>query len=157
MVADRNNTNAKDGMCTPRARPLRVGNTMHTCMPSLVLAPLLVRIHSVALLILWSATMINCWHLNFVATCPWPYLKKQVTHVIEQCAPWWRRDYTLLSQLLLEKTKGWEQPEDTLELQKKEEGETNKELRTTTLDLDASKWLKGVNKQGKSNGGLITK
>ena len=50
------------------------------------------------------------------------------------------------------------EPEDTLELRtQKEEGEENKELRDHKLDLDASQWLKGVNKQGKFDGGLIAK
>ena len=41
---------------------------------------------------------------------------------------------------------------------KKKEGEENKKLRATdTMDLDASQWLKGVDKQGKFDGGLIAK
>ena len=40
---------------------------------------------------------------------------------------------------------------------KKEAGEENKEFGTTTLDLDASQWSKGVNKHGKFDGGLIAK
>ena len=49
------------------------------------------------------------------------------------------------------------EPEDTLELQKKKKVRGKRCSGTTTLDLDASQWLKGVNKQGKFDGGLIAK
>ena len=42
------------------------------------------------------------------------------------------------------------EPEDTLELQKRK-----KARKTSAMDLDASEWLKGVNKQGKFDGKLI--
>ena len=49
------------------------------------------------------------------------------------------------------------EPEDTLELQKRKKARKTRSSGTTTLDLDASQWLKGVNKQGKFDGGLIAK
>ena len=49
------------------------------------------------------------------------------------------------------------EPEDTLELQKRKKARKARSSGTTTLDLDASQWLKGVNKQGKFDGGLIAK
>ena len=49
------------------------------------------------------------------------------------------------------------EPEDTLELQKRKKAREKRSSGTTTLDLDASQWLKGVNKQGKFDGGLIAK
>jgi hypothetical protein len=49
------------------------------------------------------------------------------------------------------------EPEDTLELQKRKRARGKRSSGTTTLDLDASQWLKGVNKQGKFDGGLIAK
>ena len=49
------------------------------------------------------------------------------------------------------------EPEDTLELQKRKKARKTKSSVTTTLDLDASQWLKGVNKQRKFYGGLIAK
>ena len=49
------------------------------------------------------------------------------------------------------------EPEDTLELQKRKKTRGKRSSGTTTLDLDASQWLKGVNKQGEFDGGLIAK
>ena len=49
------------------------------------------------------------------------------------------------------------EPEDTLELQKRKKERGKGCSGTTTLDLDASQWLKGVNKQGKFDGGLLAK
>ena len=50
------------------------------------------------------------------------------------------------------------EPEDTLELQKRKKArKTRSSGPTDTMDLDASQWLKGVNKQGKFDGGLIAK
>jgi hypothetical protein len=49
------------------------------------------------------------------------------------------------------------EPEDTLELQKRKKTRGKRCSGTTTLDLDASQWLKGVNKQGKFDGGLLAK
>ena len=49
------------------------------------------------------------------------------------------------------------EPEDTLELQKRKKARKTRSSGTTTLDLDASQWLKGVNKQGEFDGGLIAK
>ena len=49
------------------------------------------------------------------------------------------------------------EPEDKLELQKRKKARKTRSSGTTTLDLDASQWLKGVNKQGKFDGGLIAK
>ena len=50
------------------------------------------------------------------------------------------------------------EPEDTLlELQKKKKTTGKRCSGTTTLDLDASQWLKGVNKPRKFGGGLIAK
>ena len=49
------------------------------------------------------------------------------------------------------------EPEDTLELQKRKKAREKRSSGTTTMDLDASQWLKGVNKQGKFDGGLIAK
>ena len=49
------------------------------------------------------------------------------------------------------------EPEDTLELQKRKKAREERSSGTTSLDLDASQWLKGVNKQGKFDGGLIAK
>ena len=49
------------------------------------------------------------------------------------------------------------EPEDTLELQKRKKVRKTRSSGTTTLDLDASQWLKGVNKQGKFDGGLKAK
>ena len=49
------------------------------------------------------------------------------------------------------------EPEDTLELQKRKKARKTRSSGTTTLDLDASQWLKGVNKPGKFDGGLIAK
>ena len=49
------------------------------------------------------------------------------------------------------------EPEDTLELQKGKKAREKRSSGTTTLDLDASQWLKGVNKQGEFDGGLIAK
>ena len=40
------------------------------------------------------------------------------------------------------------EPEDTLELQKRKKARKTRSSGPTTLDLDASQWLKGVNKQG---------
>ena len=47
------------------------------------------------------------------------------------------------------------EPEDTLELQKRKKARKTRSSGTTTLDLDTSQWLKGVNKQGKFDRGLI--
>ena len=48
--------------------------------------------------------------------------------------------------------------EDTLELHKtKKSRKTRSSGATSTMDLDALQWLKGVNKQGKFDGGLIAK
>ena len=41
------------------------------------------------------------------------------------------------------------EPEDTLELQKRKKAREKRSSGTKPLDLDASQWLKGVNKQGK--------
>ena len=49
------------------------------------------------------------------------------------------------------------EPEDTLELQKRKKVRKTRSSGTTTLDLDASQWLKRVNKQVKFDGGLIAK
>ena len=49
------------------------------------------------------------------------------------------------------------EPEDTLELQKRKKARGERNSGTTTPDLDASRWLKGVNKQGKFDGGLLAK
>ena len=49
------------------------------------------------------------------------------------------------------------EPEDTLELQKRKKVREKRSSGTTSLDLDASQRLKGVNKQGKFDGGLIAK
>ena len=49
------------------------------------------------------------------------------------------------------------EPEDTLELQTRKKARNTRSSGTTTLDLDASQWLKGVNKQGKFDGGMIAK
>ena len=49
------------------------------------------------------------------------------------------------------------EPEDTLELQKRKKARKTRSSGTTTSDLDASQWLKGANKQGKFDGGLIAK
>ena len=39
------------------------------------------------------------------------------------------------------------EPEDTLELQKRKKARKTRSSGTTTLDLDASQWLKGRSKQ----------
>ena len=49
------------------------------------------------------------------------------------------------------------EPEDKLELQKRKKTRKTRSSGTTTLDLEASQWLKGENKQGKFDGGLIAK
>ena len=50
------------------------------------------------------------------------------------------------------------EPEDTLELQRRKKAtKTRRSGPTNTMDLDASQWLKGVNKQGRFDGGLIAK
>ena len=49
------------------------------------------------------------------------------------------------------------EPEDTLELQKRKKARKTRSSGTITMDLDAPQWLKGVNKQGKFDGGLIAK
>ena len=49
------------------------------------------------------------------------------------------------------------EPEDTLELQKRKKARKTRSSGTTTMDLDASQLLKGVNEQGKFDGGLIAK
>ena len=49
------------------------------------------------------------------------------------------------------------EPEDTLELQKRKKARKTRSSGSTTLDFEASQWLKGVNKQGKFARGLITK
>ena len=47
--------------------------------------------------------------------------------------------------------------DDTLELQRRKKArKTRSSGATSTMDLDASQWLKGLNKQGKFDGGLIT-
>ena len=47
------------------------------------------------------------------------------------------------------------EPEDTLELQKRKKAwKTRSSGATSTMDLDASQRLKGVNKEDKFNGGL---
>ena len=47
------------------------------------------------------------------------------------------------------------EPKDTLELQKRKKARKTRSLGTTTLDLDASPWLKGANKQGKFDACLM--
>ena len=48
--------------------------------------------------------------------------------------------------------------EDTLELQKRKKArKTRSSGATSTMDLDAPQWLKGVNKGGKFDGGLVAK
>ena len=49
------------------------------------------------------------------------------------------------------------EPEDTLELQEKKKARKTRSSGTTTLDLDASQWWKGVNKQEKFDEGLVAK
>ena len=49
------------------------------------------------------------------------------------------------------------QPEDTLELQRRKTARKTRSSGTTILDLDASQWLKGGNKQDEFDGGLIAK
>ena len=49
------------------------------------------------------------------------------------------------------------EPEDTLELHKRKKAKKTRSSVTTTMDLDASQWLKGVSKQRKFDGGLIAK
>ena len=49
------------------------------------------------------------------------------------------------------------EPEDTLELHKRKKARKTRSSGTTTLDFDASQWLKGVNEQGRFDGGLIAK
>ena len=49
------------------------------------------------------------------------------------------------------------EPEDTLELQKKEESDENKKLRSHKCNGSwSSQWMKGVNRHRKFDGGLIT-
>ena len=50
------------------------------------------------------------------------------------------------------------EPGDTLELHKRKKARKIRSSgATSTMDIDASQWLKGVNKQGKFDGGLIAK
>ena len=48
-------------------------------------------------------------------------------------------------------------PEDTLKLHKRKKAKKARSSGTTLLNLDASQWLKGVNRQGKFDRGLIAK
>ena len=51
------------------------------------------------------------------------------------------------------------EPEDTPELRKRKKARKTRSSGTTPLDLDTSRWLKGLNRDshGKFDGGLIAK
>ena len=50
------------------------------------------------------------------------------------------------------------EPDDTLELQRRKKArKTRSSGATSIMDLDASQWLKGVNEEGKFDGGLVAK
>ena len=70
MVADHNISNATEWILTNKGANTNDG--MHVCMvfPTRRGRARGVHIPSFALVLLRSATMINCWHLNFVTTCP---------------------------------------------------------------------------------------